>query len=452
MSHDPPADQPTSPGERGRVAVAYFGFILIGIMAGAGGVLLPDQIADYGVSKATIGVIFIAFPVGYVTAAATNGALVHRLGARTVLVGGAGVLVAALVATGLRPPFAVFVALQAGVGLGIGAMEAALNAYLSTLAAATRLLNTLHAFFGVGALLGPLVAVAVLGILPWYGFYYLLAAVVVALLVLLFVMYPPLVARPTADVERPRLSAALAHPAVWVVGVFLAVYVGLELAVGNWAFTYLLEVRDRSAGAAGWVVSGYWMGLTAGRLVLARLADRIGLGVGGLLGGWNRGRLADHLAGPVAGAGLGRTGPARLLPRAAVPDHHRRHAPAGPGPARRYGHRGGRRGQFRRVAVPVAGRRGGRALRRLVHLPGGGRADRPAERHVVVDRRPPADRRRDVSGAVMTAEGAPGRRRSGRSRQDRSRRGLTTGGRPWRSRSRSNRKPPSCSTTVRWRC
>src|SRR5688572_13622836 len=50
-------------GDRMRVArlpivLAYTAFVMIGVKAGAVGVLLPEQIADYGVDKATIGIMF----------------------------------------------------------------------------------------------------------------------------------------------------------------------------------------------------------------------------------------------------------------------------------------------------------------------------------------------------------------------------------------------------------
>ena len=40
------------------IVLAYAMFVLIGVKAGSTGVLLPEQIADYGVDKATIGIMF----------------------------------------------------------------------------------------------------------------------------------------------------------------------------------------------------------------------------------------------------------------------------------------------------------------------------------------------------------------------------------------------------------
>jgi fucose permease len=56
----------------------------------------------------------------------------------------------------------------------------------------------------------------------------------------------------------------------------LAVYVGLEISMGNWGFSYLVQARGEHRVLAGYVVSGYWLGLTLGRFLIAPFATRIG--------------------------------------------------------------------------------------------------------------------------------------------------------------------------------
>jgi len=276
-----------------RIGVAFGLFILIGINLGGGGVLLPVQIDDYGVDKTTIGAIFWASSLGYGLAAAANGALIHRFGIRAYLLCGAGVALAAAAAIAVRAPFPLFIALQAALGFGIGALEACLNSYLSTLERPTALLNSLHAFFGVGAVLGPLLAATMLTRgYAWTTFYVLLAALVAPLLAGLL-LYPRMTA-PDPAAAPPRFSRALVHRGVWLGGLFLALYVGVEISVGSWTATFLTEDREQGMAAAGWAVSGYWLGLTAGRFVLNRLFERIGVGVVGM--------IAACLAGTVVSA------------------------------------------------------------------------------------------------------------------------------------------------------
>jgi len=53
-------------------------------------------------------------------------------------------------------------------------------------------------------------------------------------------------------------------------------YVGTELSLGNWSFSFLTEGRHGDTLVSGWAVSGYWLGLTLGRLTLANLTRKLG--------------------------------------------------------------------------------------------------------------------------------------------------------------------------------
>jgi fucose permease len=63
---------------------------------------------------------------------------------------------------------------------------------------------------------------------------------------------------------------------VWVGSIFLFLYVGAEVSLGSWSYSLLTESRGQSPLLAGWMVSGYWLGLTIGRVVLGHVAERIG--------------------------------------------------------------------------------------------------------------------------------------------------------------------------------
>jgi fucose permease len=262
---------------RGSVLLSYVAFILVGVSAGVAGPLLPAQMADYGVDMATIGVNFFTFSAGYLLAGSTSGSLVQRYGTRLVLLAGAGAYVLAALTLGVRPPFWGFVLIQVVAGYGTGLLEAVLNTYLAKLPGATTLLNRLHAFFGVGALIGPLLATWMLTFTSWNVVWLVLAATFVPVAVGFALAYPP-EPPPRAGEEHHRgpLGTAVRSPAVVLACVFLAVYVGLETVVGNWGFTFLVTEHAQPDEMAGPMVSGYWLGLTAGRFLISPVAARLG--------------------------------------------------------------------------------------------------------------------------------------------------------------------------------
>jgi len=63
---------------------------------------------------------------------------------------------------------------------------------------------------------------------------------------------------------------------VWITAFFLLIYVGAEVSLGNWSYSFLTEERHAPVLLSGWMVSGYWLGLTLGRVALARVAQRLG--------------------------------------------------------------------------------------------------------------------------------------------------------------------------------
>ncbi|OHV47311.1 hypothetical protein BCD48_19345 [Pseudofrankia sp. BMG5.36] len=281
---------------RWSVAVAFALFVVIGVASGAGGVLLPAQITDYGVDEATIGITFFTSAAGYVVASVLSGALVGRLGTRHALLIAGTLLFGAWLGTAARPPFAAFVLLSLLSGFGMGALDCVLNIYLATRPGATALLNRLHAFFGVGALLGPLLAAWLLTFTGWTTAMLVLGVILAPTVAACAVTFPartadPLLAAPpaaggpAAGDGRPAsaLPAVLRQPVVLLCAAMLGVYVGLEIAVGNWGYTYLVEERSVSGLLAGYTTSGYWLGLTAGRFLITPVTARLRLTQTGLM-------------------------------------------------------------------------------------------------------------------------------------------------------------------------
>jgi fucose permease len=269
--------------DRRSVAAAYYAFVMIGVAAGVGGVLIPAQMADYGVDRTRIGITFFVFSAGFMLSGSTVGALIHRLGARVTLAAGAAAFVASACYLAIRPPFAGLIVVQAVQGLGFGILESALNAHVTQLPNASRRLNRLHAFFGVGALVGPALAAWMLRSWPWTRVWLVIGVLVVPLLFAFLRLFAARTvpvednAEASEGAHRGLLSATVRERAVLLGSLFLAVYVGLEISVGNWGFSFLTDYRGLGHLAAGYAVSGYWLGLTAGRFLISPTAARLGL-------------------------------------------------------------------------------------------------------------------------------------------------------------------------------
>lgn len=57
---------------------------------------------------------------------------------------------------------------------------------------------------------------------------------------------------------------------------FLLGYVGVEVALGGWIVTYMIRIRHGGAFASGMTATGFWLGITVGRVVLGFVTPRVG--------------------------------------------------------------------------------------------------------------------------------------------------------------------------------
>src|SRR6266567_771840 len=264
-----------------QVGFAFSAFILIGANDGALGVLIPSMRMHYGVDKATISLLFLFQTVGYLIAAFNSGLLVEKLGNRRFLVLGVASFLLGVGALSLMPSFVIVLIMMLPLGFGVAIIDAGLNIYIASMPRNAAFLNYLHAFYGTGALLGPVISSAFLAMRwGWNSVYLVWIGTSVVLLIGFQLVFKEqnisLQENVTTKPKSNVLVAALSVPIVWVAALFMLIYVGAEVSVGSWSYSFLTEERHASILLAGWMVSGYWIGLTLGRLTLARVALRVG--------------------------------------------------------------------------------------------------------------------------------------------------------------------------------
>jgi fucose permease len=285
------------------VAIAFYAFIAIGIAEGGLGVLLPSIVSTYHLTPATVTLLFISQITGYVVAALTSSLISSRLGLARMLLFASVTLTSALLTYALTPYWFVMVAGGTILGLGIGLIDAGINTYIVNDQRHAHLIGVLHAFYGIGALLGPTFATTLLLLGLSWRLIYLVFAGVVGLLVVgvlwtVVYHYSPMTVRVKGSDTNAwaNLRSALRRPVVLLTGLLLLVYVGTEASLGNWAYTVQHIGRGTPEVVAGYSVSAYWLGLTIGRFSLGFFMQRLGavrtldislaLLVGGLVMWW----------------------------------------------------------------------------------------------------------------------------------------------------------------------
>ncbi|MEV4622098.1 MFS transporter [Asanoa sp. NPDC049573] len=293
----------TSPSARpiraSLLVLAYFAFISLGLPDGLLGVAWPSIAGDFGVATSAVGLLLIASTTGYFISSVAAGFTIARVGVGWLLAFSTAAASAALAGYAISPAYAVMVPFALLAGFGGGAIDSGLNAYAAG-AFGAKHMNWLHAFFGLGVAIGPLIMTAVIsGGLSWRWGYGIVASAQACLALAFFAtvrrwvrhgsVAPVAVAAsgPTSSgdavatavatrtVEKVRTRDTLAIPAVWLGVLAFAVYVAVEAGAGLWAFLLLTEARGVSATIAGLCVSLYWGMLFVGRVVQGVASERI---------------------------------------------------------------------------------------------------------------------------------------------------------------------------------
>ena len=288
--------------------LAYLAFVSLGLPDGLLGVGWPSISLDFEVPTEAVGLLLTTTTAGYLVSSVAAGFSIARLGVGWLLAVSTGMAGLALAGYAASPGLAMMIGCGLLLGLGSGAIDSGLNAYAAG-AFGPRHMNWMHAFFGLGVAIGPLIMTSVLALGYAWRWGYGIVGAAQAVLALAFLLTAGAWAAgrdPTpadaktadaetaADAETPadakpaagpaervgpvRIWETLALPAVWFGALAFAVYVAIEIAAGLWAFLLLTEGRGVGATFAGICVSIYWGSLFVGRVVQGFVAERLGTG------------------------------------------------------------------------------------------------------------------------------------------------------------------------------
>lgn len=257
--------------------LVYVAFAMPLGMLGAG---WPGVRHELHRSSGSLGLVALAYGIGRLCTAPTAETLLRRWHIRhltTVLLVGLGASSAAIAWT---RSFPALVMAAAAAGVLSGGLDS-LGAHFQTVVRDVGRAGLMFGAYGIGATVGP----ALVSLTSWTVAFSTAAAVSVLTAALAFA---PDVRWPHRFAERaaPRGGRAAVTVSVGAVALLLAVfgiYCGIEMVTGSWAATYLRDHRHTSDRVAGLAMSGFWAGLTLGRMALGAVkvsADRLLLGAG----------------------------------------------------------------------------------------------------------------------------------------------------------------------------
>ena len=257
-------------------ALACYAFVSLGISAALLGPLLPTLAARTNAGFEQIGVIFTWMSLGYILSALIINTLGARIGTRGMLIGSPLVVILSMTLLALGEQLDVLFLGGCLLGLGQAGTQVAYNTVFGAQSGeGAAKLNRLNAFFGLGALIGPLLVSASYlltddgRLAPW-------AAAVMALpLTIGAIAMRGALGQPGAPPAGQDARRLFASPAALILCLMMALYVGCEVAFSGWATEFTRRAVSISPAQAASAVSVFWTALAFSRyfanLALARI-------------------------------------------------------------------------------------------------------------------------------------------------------------------------------------
>lgn len=251
----------------------YLAFILLGLTISAEGPTLLKLSEHTSSTLGQISSIFLFGSFGYLVGSYISGRIYDRVPGHQFM---AGILVLLGIVTALVPVVTslnVLLIIILILGLAKGALDVGCNTLLLWVHNETvgPFMNGLHAFFGVGAFVAPLIVANVMKAtndIYWVYWSFAIAALPIALFIW-NLPSPPARATP----EEHKATPLPVLPVAVMVLCFL-LYVGAEAGYGNWIYTYAFKRNLGTEITANYLTSAFWGFFTVGRLLGILISTR----------------------------------------------------------------------------------------------------------------------------------------------------------------------------------
>lgn len=255
---------------RALVLITFLAFVSIGFPDAVLGVAWPLMRQTFERDLSNLGYILVASGSGYFISSAFSGRAILRLGVGRILAISTTLVTIGLFTFAVTPSFWSLLLAGFVIGLGSGTVDAGLNFYASEHFSVT-VMNWLHAFFGIGAMVGPFIMASVFAAGGGWRLGYLIVASAIGVMGVIFILtiqrWNNGTDDATADTAPPiSVRRILGMPTVWLQIAIFFVMCGIEASAGSWTATIMAGKFDASESLAGLWTGIFWGAMAVGRI------------------------------------------------------------------------------------------------------------------------------------------------------------------------------------------
>lgn len=252
----------------------YFAFIGLGLPDQILGIAWPSIRTDF--SKPLDAAGMVVFIVTVITAFSgyINGYIAEKFSISQILTVSVLLTAVGVLGYALSPDWLVFLLFAIPTGLGAGSVDSALNNYVA-MNYSSKHMSWLHAFWGIGSTIGPLIITAAFTLGFNWRFGYGTVAFLLFLLTLIFFLERKCFVQSACSDKSSSTKTNMITLNTFLSSSFFFFYTSVEGGIGLWIYSVMTEARGFAALSAGILVSLYWASLTIGRIVVGFITQKI---------------------------------------------------------------------------------------------------------------------------------------------------------------------------------
>ena len=261
------------------LAVIYLAFVSLGLPDSLLGSAWPTMQHTMGVSSAYAGYVSMAIAFMTIVSSLFSPKLIRKFETKWIVIVSIGLTVLGLLGFSCASRYWMLLVCAIPYGLGAGSVDASLNHYVAS-HYSSRVMNFLHCFYGLGAVISPNIMALALRYARWNEGYRWTALIQIGIL-LICIFSLPLWKMSGSDGEdageQAGIRAALRVPGVVLTLIAFFAYCAGEATCFLWTSSYFAGTKEGMSqeliASCGSLVFG---GLMVGRLIAGFISDQLG--------------------------------------------------------------------------------------------------------------------------------------------------------------------------------
>lgn len=254
--------------------IIYIAFIGLGIPDSLLGTAWPAIYLDFALPISYASFISVIISLGTILSSILSARVISRFGTNKVTAFSTAMTAAALIGFSCSGSLLLLCICAIPLGLGAGAIDTALNNYVSLHYSATHM-SFLHCFYGIGVSVSPYVLSLVIdGPYGWRGGYRIAALIQIAITFLLFVtlsIWKRVHGRNDGAMVQETKALTFSEianiPGVKGMWCLFLTSCAIEYTCGGWGSAFLVEYRHMTAEQAARILMFYYIGMAVGRFL-----------------------------------------------------------------------------------------------------------------------------------------------------------------------------------------